>query len=348
MDERNHHVVVTGIVVKDGKYLITKRAGNREAFNDRWTVPGGKIEKSDYDRPKDTEVHWYNVLEDVLRREIREETGLMIKNLKYLTSLTFMKGEVPVLVVSMYADHHEGDVVLNDESVDYKWVSLEEAKEYDLIEGIYEELEMLDGVLGGEVGVWGKDAGVVEKVRRFVENECKKPTSKYGYDIYIHHFVQVYNYSKELAEKLGGDVEIVELAAWLHDIGSIIYGREDHQVTGAKIAEEKLRELGYDEDRIEKVKHCIHAHRGSQNISKESVEAQIIADADAMSAFDNIGGQFKATFIYDNMNQTDSRKYVMKKLINSYNKISDDAKKLIKPKFDAVMLLLGEEDENRN
>lgn len=157
MSERNHHVAVTGIVIKDGKYLIVKRAGNREKFNDLWTVPGGKIERKDYGRSKDTSEHWYNVLEDNLRREVKEEVGLEIKNIKYLTSLTFMKGEVPVLVVSMYADFDRGEVVLNEEGVDYKWVSLEEARDYDLIEGIYEELEMMDRVLRGEgVGGWGK------------------------------------------------------------------------------------------------------------------------------------------------------------------------------------------------
>jgi|ETNmetMinimDraft_2_1059921.scaffolds.fasta_scaffold02540_2 8-oxo-dGTP pyrophosphatase MutT (NUDIX family) len=157
MDERNHHIAVTAIIVKNGKYLITKRAGNREAFNDLWTVPGGKIEKSDYERPKDTEAHWYNVLEEALRREVMEELGLEIGDLKYLTNLTFMKKDVPVLVVSMYTESHTGEVKINDESVDHKWVSLEEAKNYDLIEGIYEELEMLDELLRGEkIGEWKK------------------------------------------------------------------------------------------------------------------------------------------------------------------------------------------------
>ena len=102
-------------------------------------------------RPKDTSSHWYNVLEDLLRREVMEETGLEIKNIRYLTSLTFVRPDgIPVVVVSLYADHAGGDVVLNEESVDHAWVTLEEAKKYDLIEGIYEELEMLDRVLKGE------------------------------------------------------------------------------------------------------------------------------------------------------------------------------------------------------
>jgi len=150
MSERNHHVAVTGIIIKDRKYLIVKRAGNREKFNNLWSVPGGKIEKKDYEKSKDTSEHWYNVLENNLRREVKEEVGLEIKNIKYLTSLTFMKGEVPVLVVSFYADYDKGEVVLDEESVDYEWVSLEEAKEYDLIEGIYEEIEMVEGLLRGE------------------------------------------------------------------------------------------------------------------------------------------------------------------------------------------------------
>lgn len=35
-----HYVVVTGILVKDGKFLITKRADWEKAFPGKWTVPG--------------------------------------------------------------------------------------------------------------------------------------------------------------------------------------------------------------------------------------------------------------------------------------------------------------------
>ena len=158
-EDKLHYVVVTGIVVKDGKFLITKRSPNEKAFPNLWTVPGGKLELSDYkDKPKDTNSHWYNILENLLRREIKEETGLDVKNLKYLTSLTFIRPDnIPVVVISLFADHDGGEVKLNDESVDHAWVSLEEAKNYELIEGIYEELEMLDKVLKGEEArEWGK------------------------------------------------------------------------------------------------------------------------------------------------------------------------------------------------
>ncbi len=160
MDNKAHYVVVTGIVIKDNKYLITKRSDKEKAFPGKWTVPGGKLEMEDYvNREKDTNAHWYNVFEHLLRREVMEETNLDIKNIRYLTSLTFVRGDgIPTIIISLYADHHQGEVKLNDESVDHKWVTLEEAKQYDLIEGIYEELEMLDKSLKGEnIGEWKKN-----------------------------------------------------------------------------------------------------------------------------------------------------------------------------------------------
>jgi 8-oxo-dGTP pyrophosphatase MutT (NUDIX family) len=162
-----HYLVVTGIIVKDGKYLITKRSPHEKAFPGLWTVPGGKLEKKDYfERPKDTSEHWYNVFENLLRREVMEETGLEIKNIGYVTSMAYIRPDgIPTIIVSLFADYSSGEVKLCEDLTEYAWVSLEEAKNYELIEGIYEELEMLDSKrslilrnkLHGEViGEWKK------------------------------------------------------------------------------------------------------------------------------------------------------------------------------------------------
>ena len=180
---------------------------------------------------------------------------------------------------------------------------------------------------------------IVEKVKQFVEEECKKPTSKYGPEPYEYHFVQVHKYAKKLAGKLNADVEVVEIAALLHDIGSIICGRGNHHITGAKIAEEKLREFGYSEDKIKKVKHCIYTHRGSQKLERKTVEAQILADADTMSNYDNISGIFKAAFIYENLSQAQAQEAVKRKLMNNWNKITPEARELIRDKYEAVKVL---------
>jgi 8-oxo-dGTP pyrophosphatase MutT (NUDIX family) len=160
-DNKAHYVTSTCVVIKDGKYLLTKRSPAEKAFPNKWTVPGGKLESCDYrDRKFDTEQgeQWYNVMEDSIRREVLEETGLKVKKLNYITSLVFMRKDgIPSLVLSYYAEHDSGTVRLSHEMTDHAWVSAEEAKEYDLIDGIYEEIDMLDRMLKGEeVGEWKK------------------------------------------------------------------------------------------------------------------------------------------------------------------------------------------------
>lgn len=158
--KKAHYIVATCIVVKDGKFLIAKRSEEEERWSGRWTVPGGKLEKDEYmKRPHDTkEGQWYNVFEDLVRREVKEEVGLDIKNIKYLTSLAFKREDgVPTIIVSLYADSDEGAITLSNELTDYRWITIEEAENYDLIDGIYEELEMLDRVLKGEeIREWKK------------------------------------------------------------------------------------------------------------------------------------------------------------------------------------------------
>lgn len=182
---------------------------------------------------------------------------------------------------------------------------------------------------------------VVTAVKKFAEKECKKPTSKYGYEPFIFHFIPVVKYAEKLADTIGGDKETILIAAWLHDIGAIIYGRKDHHITGAKIADKKLTELGYPAEKIELVKKCILHHRGSQYSSRESVEEKIVAEADVLSNFENIAGIFKAAFIYENLDQGEAKNSVRKKLENKWKQIHFEAsKKIIKPKYEAAMLLL--------
>ena len=160
MSDRNeylHEVAVTAIVVKDGKFLITKRSPNKKRFPGMWTVPGGKMETSDYLKlPKDTEHYWYNVLERTLKREVKEEVGIDIENVDYLTSLAAVHEDgSPSLVISCTADYAGGEVSLKkDESDQFEWVSLEESQKYGLIDGIYDELVMAENKKKGNRSEW--------------------------------------------------------------------------------------------------------------------------------------------------------------------------------------------------
>src|SRR3989344_5846517 len=146
--EKAHYISVTGIVKnKEDKYLIVKRNPNEKAFPNKWCFPGGKLQMSDFiDTPKDTSDHWLNIFEKTVEKEIKEETGLNVKATDYIASLVFVRPNgFSTVIVNMVCEYKEGNITLNQsELVDHAWVTLEEAKNYDLIENIYEQLEKVD------------------------------------------------------------------------------------------------------------------------------------------------------------------------------------------------------------
>ncbi len=152
-------IVATAIIVKGGKYLVTKRSATKKRFPSMWTVPGGRMEADDYLKlPKDSEFYWYNVLERTLRREVKEEVGLEIDNIEYVTSLATIHDDgIPSMVISCMADYTSGEVILSDEDEEYRWVTLEEAKNYNLLDGIYDELVMADNQRKGIKAEWKRD-----------------------------------------------------------------------------------------------------------------------------------------------------------------------------------------------
>ncbi|MEK7116837.1 MAG: NUDIX hydrolase [Patescibacteria group bacterium] len=157
-------VVITAIIVnKESKYLITRRSPNKKRFPGMWTVPGGHLDPEDFmGYPKDTEHYWYNVLEKALTREIKEEVGLEIEHVRYVTSLatehpSTSSGQVKAhsVVISCLADYKSGKVELQEGETDKaEWVSVKEAKKYDLIDGIYDEIQMADALRRGEKYEW--------------------------------------------------------------------------------------------------------------------------------------------------------------------------------------------------
>jgi len=141
-----HRIVSTAIIYKDKKFLITKRSRDKKIWPGRWTVPGGGLEIDDYINTKPTTKNniWYFALANSLRREIKEEVGVGIGEIKYLLDLTFIRPDnIPVITLSFYAPWKRGKVRLNSESVDFAWIRVNEIDKYDLIEGIPQEIKMV-------------------------------------------------------------------------------------------------------------------------------------------------------------------------------------------------------------
>jgi len=175
---------------------------------------------------------------------------------------------------------------------------------------------------------------MLNKVRELVKNEADEADWKY-------HIVPVTKYAKKLAKILNADEEVVELAALLHDIGRLRFGRENHEVTGIPEAEKILTEYNAPQNVIAEVKHCIESHRGSKDIQPRTTIAKIIANADAMAHFDIL----PVFFYWRSKKQTfdEAFKWVEDKIDREWNKklTLPEAREMMEEKYKAIKLVLS-------
>jgi uncharacterized protein len=104
----------------------------------------------------------------------------------------------------------------------------------------------------------------------------------------LDHVFRVYNLCLLIAKsEKDVDLEILIPSALLHDIARVEEsadktGKIDHAVLGSVLAEDILRNLNYKEEQIEKIKHCIIAHRFRTGNEPKSIEAKILFDSDKL------------------------------------------------------------------
>jgi len=156
LDPRLHFVVATAIIHRsrrDGsnEFLIVKRSPNEKAFPSKWTVPGGKLVLHEYSHLPKTAPdfpQWYNVVDWVVRKEVKEEANLEIHKPQYLCDLAFIRPDgYPVVTLSYFAKYKKGVAKPGKDLTEHAWVTLNEAKNYDLIKGIWDELKSVDTIL---------------------------------------------------------------------------------------------------------------------------------------------------------------------------------------------------------
>jgi len=92
-------------------------------------------------------VEFMEKIEDALRREIREETGLEINDIKFLKYLEFINPEqfhkknLHFVGLQFICKAKEGKIKLNYEASDYIWINPKEAINIDLVDSTKEIIE---------------------------------------------------------------------------------------------------------------------------------------------------------------------------------------------------------------
>ncbi len=110
----------------------------------------------------------------------------------------------------------------------------------------------------------------------------------------ISHFRRVWKTAQQLIEngKLELNKLVVLTACYFHDIIVLPKNHPDRAKTSTMAAEETavcLKQLEFPAELIEAVCHAVKTHSYSANITPETLEAEVVQDADRMEAIGAIG-----------------------------------------------------------
>lgn len=127
---------------------------------------------------------------------------------------------------------------------------------------------------------------IINKTTEFVKEKLAGDSS--GHDWW--HIYRVWNMSKKIQEKEGGDLFLIEMAALLHDVADWKF--YDNENEGVKVVHNFLNGLGLDNGYVIKILEII------KNVSFKgagvkdqmiSLEGKIVQDADRLDAMGAIG-----------------------------------------------------------
>lgn len=128
-----------------------------------------------------------------------------------------------------------------------------------------------------------------QKIKEILERELSCSAHN------MEHVMRVYNLCLHLAEgESDVDLDVLKTAALLHDIARVKEDKDnsgniDHAILGAEMAEEILRDFDHSDENINKIKHCIVAHRFRSGNEPKTKEAKILFDADKLDVIGVIG-----------------------------------------------------------
>ena len=63
--------------------------------------------------------------------------------MNYLVDMVFIRPDgIPTVVIACTCDYKSGEVKLCKDLIEHAWVDLEQARDFDLIDGVYDELKL--------------------------------------------------------------------------------------------------------------------------------------------------------------------------------------------------------------
>ena len=152
----------------------------------------------------------------------------------------------------------------------------------------------------------------------------------------------VAEYAKRLGGALRADLEIIELAGWLHDISAVqdFTALPRHPALSAEIARKLLREKDYPAERIERVAKCIASHSAPVQTGNGLPEEVCVSNADAMSQIVKPVYWLYFAFRIRQLGFAEGREWLRQRVENNWAALIPPARAIIEKEYSRTRELL--------
>ena len=144
----------------------------------------------------------------------------------------------------------------------------------------------MEGNMDNKTSHWQRWIPVLEKELAIEMQKAPSPSEVHAKD----HILRVLRRCIRLGEKLGGDLEILVAAAYLHDLGRHYIDDKAHGALSALKAEPVLERIHFPHEKREAVLHAIRVHDVSATSEDRMIlESKILYDADKVDTLGVVG-----------------------------------------------------------
>jgi uncharacterized protein len=181
-------------------------------------------------------------------------------------------------------------------------------------------------------------------MRAYVRAECAREQNVFGSSFYEEHLAVVAEYGTRLAERLGADREIVETAAWLHDIAAVRdrAALPRHAALGAAMAGELLCPHGYTAAEAGRIAACIASHSTPLAIGEGTAEEVCVSNADAIAQIVRPVYWLYMVYGVRRLGFEEGRRWLLERVESNWRGLVEPAKELAREGYERARDLLRE------